>query len=317
MFRVDDVWDEAIKIVGNCSETKFFRWLGDAVTLIANKGDFEGWKGYLDICTTGDRCVTLPREVDNVLAVNLGGRPTLGYGQLFNFHLNGPGDCTKTCGWTWQDQGGFHSTYRDLVTPSRIVAHVETSADNGKQMVIYGFDSLGRKLMRTVDGARIDGYQVPTIYGVAVPEANAPLISRITGIFKADTLGPVTLATTDTSGVTGTLLGVYEPDESLPQYRRIKLTGQSVSWVRIAYRRATPTFKSRWDRIPLRSRLGLLLGVRACKFYHEQDLANAHSYESDASRLELESQMVIESPTFNPMQIVSLNDPGSDSEGIA
>src|SRR5690349_14154798 len=95
MFRVNDVYDEAKKIIGVCDEEKLFRWLGDAVGLIANKGDFEGWKGYLDICTMGcqcnsgadqscrlgccgRRCIALPREVETVIAVNIGGQPALG-----------------------------------------------------------------------------------------------------------------------------------------------------------------------------------------------------------------------------------------------
>src|SRR6266702_7086493 len=100
MFTVSEIYDEGKKIIGACDDVKFFRWCGDVVTMIANKADFEGWKLTLDICTAGchcstgtacnrgascgRRCLTLPREVETVIAVNIGGQPTLGFGQLFN-----------------------------------------------------------------------------------------------------------------------------------------------------------------------------------------------------------------------------------------
>lgn len=104
------------------------------------------------------------------------------------------------------------------------------------------------------------------------------------------------------------LLGVYEPDETYPQYRRIKLS-RSCSWVRVAYRKINPILRSRSDHIMLRSRLGFLLALRACLFYHNVDLANAHAFEADAIRLELEAQQASTPPTFMPPQIIDRNNP--------
>lgn len=305
MFRVSDVADEATKIIGACSDTKLFQWLGDVVSMIANKGDFEGWKSWLDICVSSadGQCVTLPREVETVLAVNIGGRPTLGYGTLFNFHLNGAGDCRCSCDWSWQDNGNWHSTYRDLITPAKLVAYLQTPDDNGKELVVFGFDKDGNVLRRLEGGVWKDGYRVPTIFGVAVPDVGAPVIGRITGVFKERTIGSVRLSTIDDSGLTGVLLGVYEPNEQLPQYRRIKLN-RTCNWVRIAYRRSNPTFTSMDDHVPLKSRMGFLLGVQARKHYHDKQLAEAHAFEVDAVRLELEAQQVTEpTGTFNPIQV--------------
>lgn len=321
MFRVDDVYDEAKKIIGTCDDVKLFRWCGDVVTMIANKGDFEGWKGFLDICTTGcgqcaggrphnncgNRCITLPREVETVLAVNIEGRPSLGFGQLFNFHLNGPGDKNSSCDFSWQDQGDWHSTYRDLVVPAQLVAYLQNPTDNGKQLIVYGYDDKGQLLRREENGQWLNGYRVPTIYGVALPDSQGPTIARITGVFKELTVGSIRLSTLDGSGLTGVLLAVYEPDETLPQYRRIKIN-RSCRWVRVAYRKSNPTFHSRFDHIPLRSRVGFLLGMQARKHYSDQQLADAHGYEADAARLELEAQQIVEpTTTYNPIQVVDRN----------
>jgi hypothetical protein len=326
MFRVDDIYDEAKKIIGICDDTKLFRWCGDAVTLISNKADLEGWKGFIDICSAGcsgcdkigsicnnpsgcgRRCITLPREVEMVIGVNIGGQPVLGMAQLFEFHLNGPGSCRTICEWKWMDQGGYHFTFRDLVHPAQLVAYHQTPEDNGKTFIVYGFDSKGNVLRHTEGGQVMNGYRVPTIYGVAVPDVGAPEIARITGIFKDRTVGNVRLSTTDDSGTTGTLLGIYEPDEQNPQYRRIQLN-RSCNWARIAYRKTNPVFFSRFDHIALKSRVAFLLAMQARKHYADLQIADAHAYEADAARLEIEAQQMSEPPLFMPVQVIDMSNP--------
>lgn len=324
MFRVDDIYDEAKKIIGVCDDVKLFRWLGDSVTLIANKGDFEGWKGYLDICTRGcsctegstcnnpagcgRRCLALPREVETVLGVNIGGQPILGRGELFSFHLNGPGDCRTICEWAWNDQGKNHCTYRDIIHPSKLVAHLQSEADNGKKLIAYGYDINGNVLRREENGQVLDGYSVPTIYGVALPDVDAPLIARITGLYKERSVGSMRLGTIDDTGATGQTLSILEPDETLPQYRRIMLN-RNCNWVRIAYRKTSPIFYSRFDHIPLKSRVAFLLAVQARKMYADLQIAEAHSFEADAARLEIEAQMTMEAPLLNPIQVVDMSNP--------
>lgn len=304
MFQVIDVIEEAGKIAGFCDEVKLMKWLSDAVTLSANKADLEGWKGYLDICTEQSGLyLTLPREVGTVLAVNFGGRPTLGLNELFNFHLNGPGDCHGKCQWVWQDLGGSHPTYRDIVVPSKVVAFVQKSVDAGKKLIVYGYDVNGLPLTTVTSAGVTKGYQVPTIYGYALPDSEAPTIARITGVQKDPTIGTIRLNTLDDSSTIGSLLAVYEPDETIPEYRRIRL-GRCCKWVRIAYRRNNPQFTSVYDRVPLKSRIGFLLALKAVKFYSESDVANAHSFESDAARLEIEAQLATEAPTYFPIQVV-------------
>lgn len=317
MLQVKEIYDEGKKIAGNCDDVRFYRWVGDALQLIANKLELEGYKGWVDICADNDRCVTLPREVQTVLSVNIGGHPTLGFDQLFNFHLNGPGDCNQVMRWSWQDQGRWHSTYRDIVTPSKLVVYLETDDDNNKSFLVHGFDEDGHPLWHEVGGVRKKGLLIPTVYGYAIPDADAPKVSRITGIEKEDMVGMCRLSTTDDGGNTGVLLGVYEPDEVLPQYRRIKL-GRCSSWVRIAYRKDHPRITSLYDRLPLLSRLAFLLALRACKAYNEQDFAIAHAFEADAARLELEAQQQIEPPTHFPPQAIDYNNirDKSDYENI-
>jgi hypothetical protein len=325
MFRIDDVYDEAKKIIGACDDAKLFRWAGDAVSIVANKADLEGWKGYLDICTAGcscaatsstcnnpagcgRKCVSLPREVETVIGVNIGGQPVAGFNALFEFHLNGPGSLRTVCEWKWMDQGNFHCTYRDLQQPAQLVAYLQFDDDNGKQLIVYGYDRDGKVLRRQVNGQWVNGYQVPTIYGYAIPDAGAPYIARITGIYKDRTAGTIRLSTVDDSGPTGMTLGVYEPDEITPQYRRIQLN-RSCNWVRVAYLKTNPTFFSRFDHVPMKSRVAFLLAMQARKHYADVAIAEAHSYEADAARMEIEAQQKAEPPVLMPIQVIDQSMP--------
>jgi len=304
MFQVADVYEEAKGISGFCDQEKLFRWITDAIQLIANKSDFDGWMGFVDLCVDG-QCVTLPREVDNVLAVNIGGTPTLGRNQLFNFHLNGPGDCNEVIPYSYQDRG-FFPTYKDIVDPVQLIAFVDKASDEGKELRVYGYDSNGHPVRQQVGGVWQDGYLIPTIYGLAVPDVDMPKFSRITRVRKANTDGVIRLSTLDDAGTSGIFLGVYEPDENEPWYRRIKL-GKTATWVRLAYRKAAPTIKSLYDRVPLRSRMALLMAMSALKYYRETDLANATAYEVHATRMETEANDVVESPTSTPIQVIDFN----------
>lgn len=308
MFQLaGPVESDARKIIGSCDDPAFFLKCTEAVNLLGNSGDLESWKGWLDVCiANSELCLTLPREVGTVLAVNIGGTPALGRDQLFSFHLNGPGDCVTPCQFTWMDQGAWHATYRDLSTPSKLVAYTASAADNGKSLVVFGYDSAGNRLKRIENGTQRDGYQVPTIYGYAIPDADAPVVARIVGVEKADTLGPVRLSTIDDDGYSGTLLGVYEPDERLPQYRRIKL-GRPTTWARIYYRKAKPQITSRYDRIPLMSETAFFSALRSLKKRLDFDHAGALEWEADAKRLEGEAQQTLEAPLLRPVQVSDRN----------
>lgn len=320
MFQIKDIFDEGKKIAGICDDEKLYRWFGDATSLIVNKADLEGLKGWIDVCSVGcnctgerpcrgncgRRCLTLPREVETVLAINIGGQPSLGYGQNFAFHLNGPGSCRQSCDWSWMDLGANYYTYRDLITPAKVVAYLQTPADNGKQLIILGYDANGNVLQRQVGGQWVAGYAVPTIYGVALPDDEAPLIARITGVHKDVTVGSIRLSTLDDSGQTGVLLGVYEGSETVPQYRRVQLN-RSCNWARVAYMKNSPTFSSRDDHVPLKSRRAFLLAMQAVKLYSEQQISDAHSFEADAARLEVEAQEKLDAPLYFPLMVVDRN----------
>lgn len=304
MIIVSEIFDESKKIFGHCNEPLLFRQITDAIELLANKGEIDPLVGFVDLCVSG-KCVTLPREVETVLAVNICGRPAQSRDQLFEFHLNGPGSRDCSCRWDWAD-GGQWPTYKDIVCPSKLIAFLDSPQDAGKTLKVFGFDEQNRPLRTEVNGVWQDGYLVPTIYGYALPDANAPLVSRITAIVKDLTVADVRLSSFDSSSTTGLLLGVFEPDETKPEYRRIKISPCG-PWVRIGYRKRTYEVRTVNDRILLHSRPALLLAMRAFKFYNDGDLANGNAYEANATRLLTEKERSYTGPGGNPIQVVDLN----------
>lgn len=300
MLTANDIWDDAEVIFGICDETKLLVKISDAVELLVNKGEIETLVGFVDICVDG-QAVTLPREVETVLGVNIGGHPAIGRDELFSFHLNGPGDFCTSCRYSWENVGAF-PTYKDIRCPSKLVSFVDNAQDAGKKLRVFGYDEHQRQLRQEIGGVWYDGYLVPTIYGYAVPEANAPRVARITYIEKDLTVANIRLSSYDNDTNYGTLIGVFEPTETRPSYRRIKLS-HCADWVRLAYRRRSNRLTSRHDRILLHSRPALLLSMRAIKKYEEAQLSTALAFEAQATRLLTEKESVLTSPTANPIQV--------------
>lgn len=315
MLTVADVWLDAKKVLGLCDESTIYRRLTDAVELLANKSDWDPLKGFVDICTSGD-IVTLPREVETIVALNMEGRPALGRSQLYNFHLNGPGDETGDT-LSWQDLGEA-PTYRELVCPAKLVAIPTLEIDGylaphtappppvpgreGAELWVYGYDESYNAVRTEIDGVLYDGYRVPVIFGTPVPPIDAPTFARITRVRKSITNGSIRLSSIDAALGTGTLVGVFEWDETDPIYRRIRLD-RACEWVRIAYRKRTFALGNQLDRIPLHNRAALVMALRALKLYDDLDFERAMAAEATAVRWLEEEQRTRSVHTSDPIQV--------------
>lgn len=304
---VKEIYNEARKIFGHCDMPILLRWISDSVLLLADKGETDLLVGYLDLCLDGN-CATLPREVEVILALNICGHPTIPLDALFSYHNNGPGDGCS-CGWTWADQGNWF-TFKDIQCPSKLVAFVENAEDDGKLLRVFGFDEFNRPLRTKIGDTWEDGLRVPTRFGYALPASSDPYVSRITGIVKDITVANVRLSSFDNAanmtGGSGTLLGIFEPDETEPRYRRIKL-GHCGGWIRICYRRKSYELRSLEDRIFLTSRLALLMAMRAVKAYGDGDIQNGNSFEANATRMLTERENSLTGPARMPIQVDDRN----------
>lgn len=305
--RVRDIWDEAKKIIGNADEKFIFRRITDAVELLANKGDLDPQLGALDLAVF-NRVITLPPEVETILGACMSGYPALARDQEFFYHINGPGikdwgkigsgwgDEGIKLRWEWMDLGDFCS-YRDLPCVSQIQAYCIEPDDVNCQFWVYGFDQYDNPVRTKTANGWVDGYQVPVAQSVTAVDPNAPFFLRITAVQKPETAGPIRVATAG-----GIPIGVYQPNETLPKYRRIQLS-RHTDWARIYYRRRTFNVQSKYDIIPVNSRQAVIMMLRALKYYDDKDFANGEAAEATAVRWITEEQFTSNPPIAQPLQV--------------
>lgn len=178
----------------------------DAVETFAVQRFWENQEGVGE-CYQG---ITLPRECANIEAMWWNDWPVT-LRSSWREWVVGITPCWS-CGLEKFDLPGFFSTALDLIPgqPKRIRFQCESPDDIGKVISIRG--------MTPANAPFAADYKLST----NPAETDGPLkwINRQGGIIKEATVGRVIVADED-----GRLLGMYEPDETVPSYRRVKLAG--------------------------------------------------------------------------------------------
>ncbi len=283
MPLVSELIEDVKDVMGSCADAKLYRRLTDAVRALNNKGVVDLQLAEADFCVYGG-LVTLPMEVDAVQAVTVDGQPTFTRSQWFQYSLSGAGyqKCTP-CGYS--DELGLVSTYRDPSIPVYLVAQTESVSDNSKKLRVYGWDANGKRIY-TLDanGNPQDGFLVPTIYGFQNRNPDAPAIAKIDYVTKDETKGFIRLVAIDPADNTGvTQIGYYQPYETAPRYRRLRVSAKSR--VRVKYRRKDLELRGPNDWINVDNREALLQMCKAVKFREANQYELARSAEAEAVRI--------------------------------
>lgn len=157
---VADIIDDVIDILGRGDKTDAYKRLSEAVKVLCRKGRWNPSIRYVDIKAGIDgKTLTLPREVDNVLAVNWNCMPLLGRSEWYQFHLNGSGQFS-TGGFNWDNRGDF-STYQDILNPSYLTAICRLKTDLDTRLLILGYDDKDETLRyQDADGVWHDGLPI-------------------------------------------------------------------------------------------------------------------------------------------------------------
>jgi hypothetical protein len=271
-MKVGEFYDDAKKIFGVSDKTVIYRRLTDAINLIANESDWDELLGYMTIAVDEDGLITLPYDVDKPLALNVDGFPTFPRSKWFEYHLNGPGaysymDFYKSM---WDDKG-LSPLVRKITTPFFPSISSTDSADNTLSIRIYGVDENENELMTGNEKGLL--VQIGTTASVKAMD--------ITRIDKPDTVGVVSIKD-------GTVLyGEYQPFESEPMYKRIKVPAKST--ITMMYRRRLFEVKSDNDFIFI-NRLSLLAACRSMKYRETERLDLAFAQQQDAIYLASKEQ---------------------------
>ena len=219
---VAEILEDSREILGRSDNATVFKRLSDAVRLANTRIVDSANLGTMDICTWNGT-LTLPADVAQVLASTRNGYPSVLRDQWFHHLVGGPG-VVDWVGWGYVDDLGRVSTFRDPSGPVKLIAEVESAADSNKPLRVFGWDINGKRIY-TDDGSGVleDGFLVPTVFGYSAPHPLAPDIVRIDRIERAVTNGFTKLLAVNADGSPHTLIGYYQPWETQPSYRRLKV----------------------------------------------------------------------------------------------
>lgn len=301
---VADIYSELTggDVLGVCKQDEVFRRLTDAVRLISNQGILDPAIGEMSLCVC-DGCVTLPADVMTVLAVNQAGYPTLLRDEWFRYHANGPGD-VDFIPWSYTNVlGGNFCTYKDPSGPVALVAQVESPLDSNKKLRVFGWDENGKRIYTTdADGNLQDGMLVPTVYGFSEPNPSAPLIARFDRIQKDLTNGFVKLLAVNADGSPHTQIGYYLPNETNPQYTRVRVGDQN--WITIKYKKRDFEVRSMNDWVNVDNREVLILAVKAVNARRKNNMDLARTLEAESSRILAQDAAARRPPSANEPQVI-------------
>jgi hypothetical protein len=145
--------------------------------------------------------------------------------------------------------------------------------------------------------------QIPLLNGYASTDSAATQFKTITRVIKPVTQGYVKLiAFAGVQGGAGETLGYYAPQETQPQYRRIRVNA-ACKWVRIMYRRAEIKLVNDNDLVPFPSKQAMLLLLKSIRLWETNNTDLGQVYENKAFELLLEQQLIQDGPATFKLQV--------------
>jgi len=205
-------------------DVRVARYTNQACQRLLYKGLYAGCYGRFTISVVSG-CITWPRLIETIESVT---RCCNGTGvvrnQWYEFLETGPGLVESGSGVsnTMVDRGTA-CVYRDLTggTNSYVRVYPGDASDVGKTITIQGWDYNGQWI-RTLDGSTwIDGEKIT----LALPYVQSTKkFTSITGVIRQATNTSTRLYEYDSVLLTEVDIALYDPDETVPQYRRSYLT---------------------------------------------------------------------------------------------
>jgi hypothetical protein len=266
VLQVNDIYDEWCTIAGQVGQQKVFDSMTEAIETLANKSEWDPLIGYVDLLVSNnfDTYVTLPREVETPLAINVNGRPGVFLSKWFEFNCDGMGEAefypqgsltplpnqAKRDDRQWEDVGEVVVAF-DPINPGPLLAWPFSPSDAGAQITVYGADINMNPLVQTLSASQN--------YASAI---GGPAFYHIWRITKPVTQGFIGLLQTDGTQNIQTL-GTYWPTDIEPRYKRIKLQlgpqQLQPKRIRMRYRKRWMKISSLTDIIPLKNRSALTM----------------------------------------------------------
>lgn len=239
-----DEWQIAASVNLCPGDPRIYGYLNQAVVRLLPRGQWRGTVVRYRFCVGPSACLTWLRQIESILAWSMCGRggtirshyyEFLGYGPgQFNTGCSsgGSGGCSSGCTFNGEPCGnGGQLIDRGLTvafdsicgTGKKIKVYNDLAIDDGKTILLQGLDENGNPVLTNV--GETPG-EVVTFNAMTPPVSNTIWFpDGLAGVQKEPTKGPIRLYEYDPNTTLQRLLAIYEPDETLPEYRRSVIPG--------------------------------------------------------------------------------------------
>lgn len=228
-FKADFNWPQILNMA--VTDPRWLMLLNEASQRLLNMAMWLGTTQRYAICVN-EACITWPRQFESIIAMDVCDYPITLRSQWHEFLENGPGlarldNCCLT-GLNAYDRGSGFAMFDDVTVPSKIRLVPSLGVDVGKTVTIRGLDSNYNPVL--TDNGNIEG-EVLTIASPFVDSTTTwgkqvfrAVIKQVTkGFIRAysyDASLPVPPASPGPGDTPLKPLAVWEPTETLPDYRR-------------------------------------------------------------------------------------------------
>lgn len=226
-FKTKYNWAQVLNL--SVTDARWLQYLNEASERLLNMGMWVGTTARYAVCTKS-ACLTWPRQFQSIIAMDVCDRPITIRSQWHEFLENGPGLARIKCctAFNSYDRGSGFAMFDDITVNSKIRLYTQFSTDAGKTVTIRGLDE-NRQPVLTSSG-NIEG-EVMTLTGTYVDSVTTWSRQAIREVIKQKTKGfvrayaydaslPVPPASPGPDDTPLTPLAVWEPTETLPDYRR-------------------------------------------------------------------------------------------------
>lgn len=226
-FKLTANWPNVLNM--DVTDSRWLQLLNEASFRLLSMGMWVGTTIKYAICVN-NACLTWPRSVETIIAMDVCDTPITLRSQWHEFLENGPGlarlkACTTLNSF---DRGAGFVMFDDLTTASVIRLYPQFNADVGKTVTIRGLDANYQPVL--TGGGSIDGERIPlalpfvdsnTTWGRQVfrQVLKDPTIGFVRA-YAYDALLPPPPASPGPLDTPLIPLAIWEPTETLPDYRR-------------------------------------------------------------------------------------------------
>lgn len=222
------------RALGLCPTDENFRdYANEGIEILMTRGNWLGTVQRIAVCIYNG-CVTWPREVGTVLAMNFCNGTVPVWNNWFSFMPLTKDVFNQTSGFGWRNNcfcgmlNLEHTGYSPVFNPIKcgsemyIRAYPSVRQDIGKTVTIFGVDSNGQQIRSKVNDEWVEGITLT----LAVPFVSTPFtVRRIDRIRKDQTQGLVRYYQYDAVTDLQHDLVTHNPSELNPVYRFTRIHG--------------------------------------------------------------------------------------------